>query len=179
MFMHAVPRRLSVIGTTGSGKTTLARKIAACLNISHIELDAIHWGPNWEPLDLDEFRAQISLALEGHDWVIDGNYSKVRDIVWSRADTVVWLDYGLPRVLYQLLQRTLHRVITRQVLWNENREHFHSQFLSRDSLFLWAVKTYPKQREIYPRLFMKPEYNHLHIVRLHSPKATEKWLQKM
>ena len=177
--MQAVPHRISVVGTTGSGKTTIARKLSICLGIPHIELDAIHWGVNWEPLAVDQFRVQTSQALEGDDWVVDGNYSKVRDIVWGRADTVIWLDYSLPRILYQLFRRTLRRVITRQELWNQNREHFRDQFLSRDSLFLWAIKTYSRRRKTYPELFKKTEYNHLHILRLPSPKTTEIWMQEL
>ena len=153
--MHVTARRISVVGTTGTGKTTLARRLSACLGIPHIELDAIHWGSNWEPLPVDEFRAQTTKALEGDAWAVDGNYRKVRDIVWERADTVVWLDYNLSRVLFQLFQRTLRRVVTREELWNENREHFRSQFLSQDSIFLWAIKTYPQRKKAYPELFAK------------------------
>ena len=87
--MSSTPRRISIIGTTGSGKTTLGQNIAARLGISHIELDAIHWRENWEPLPIDEFRNQLALALPEDAWVVDGNYSKVRDIIWERADTIV------------------------------------------------------------------------------------------
>ena len=174
--MQAIPQRISIIGTTGSGKTTLGHNIAERLGIPHIELDAIHWRENWDPLPVDEFRDQVILALAKDSWVIDGNYSKVRDIIWERAETIVWLDYSLPRILYQLFQRTLRRVFTRQELWNENREHFQSQFMSRDSIFLWAIKTYPKRRKLYPELFAKPENAHLNIVHLSSPKKKQIWL---
>ena len=110
---------------------------------------------------------------------MDGNYGKVRDLVWERADTVVWLDYSLPRVLYQLLHRTFRRVFTKEVLWNQNREHFQAQFLSRDSLFFWAIKTYPKRKKLYPELFSQPEYSHLRIVRLKSPKEKQAWLTEL
>ncbi|MFC1997214.1 adenylate kinase [Chloroflexota bacterium] len=177
--MSFLPRRISVVGTTGSGKTTLARKLFVCLAIPHIELDAIYWGAHWEPLSVVEFRAQTSEALDGNAWVVDGNYSKVRDIVWDRADTVVWLDYPLPQILHQLLQRTFRRVFLREKLWKKNQEGFHSQFLSRDSLLLYAIKPYPKHREMYPKLITKPRYNHLKLVRLQSPKATNKWIQEL
>lgn len=176
--MYPIPQRISIVGTTGSGKTTLAHNLSLLLDVPHIELDAIHWRENWEPLPVDEFRAQVAQALIQDCWVVDGNYSKVRDIIWERADTIVWLDYGLPRILYQLLQRTLHRVFTRQELWNQNREHFRSQFLSRDSLFLWAIKTYPRRKKLYSELFAKTEYSHLNIVRFSSPKATQKWTEE-
>jgi adenylate kinase family enzyme len=177
--MQSLPQRISVVGTTGSGKTTFAQKLSQCLEIPHFELDAIHWQENWEPLPVEKFRTQVSKVLTQEAWVIDGNYRKVRDLIWKRADTVVWLDYSLPRILCQLLQRTFRRVLTHEELWNENREHFRSQFLSRDSLFLWAIKTYPKRKNLYPELFDQPKYHHLHIVHLVSPKTRDKWLDEL
>jgi len=89
-------QRISVVGTSGSGKTTLARQIFQSIDIPHIELDALHHEPNWTEAPIDVFRKRVEQSLSGNSWVVDGNYSKVRDIVWSRADTVIWLDYPLP-----------------------------------------------------------------------------------
>jgi adenylate kinase family enzyme len=86
-------QRISVIGATGSGKTTVARRTAEALGVPHIELDALHWEPDWEEAPLEVFRERVSDAIQGERWVVDGNYSKVRDMVWGRADTVLWLDY--------------------------------------------------------------------------------------
>ena len=110
-------RRISVIGTSGSGKTTTASQIARRLGIPHVELDALHWEADWTPATLDVFRKRVAQALGGDAWAVDGNYSKVRDIVWNRADTVVWLDYGLPVILWQLVHRTLRRSLTQEELW--------------------------------------------------------------
>jgi adenylate kinase family enzyme len=96
-------RRIVIIGPSAVGKTTLSARLARILGVPHIELDAIHWGPNWTPAGRDAFCATVDRALSGDGWVVDGSYSSVRHIVWPRADTVVWLDYGLPRVLWQLL----------------------------------------------------------------------------
>jgi adenylate kinase family enzyme len=81
--------RVSIVGTSCSGKTTLARGISSVMGIPHFELDAIHWLPNWTPRPIDLFRAAVEEATTGDRWVIDGNYSKVRDIIWSRATDVV------------------------------------------------------------------------------------------
>jgi adenylate kinase family enzyme len=169
-------RRIAVVGTTGSGKTMLARQIAQRLAITHVELDAVHWGPNWTPIPIEIFREHTAQALSGDAWVVDGNYGKVRDIVWHRADTVVWLDYALPVILGRLLWRTLRRTITQEELWHGNRERFLTQFSSRDSLFLWALRTYPRRRREYPMLFKEPEYVHLAVVHLRSPRAARAWL---
>ena len=96
-------RRIVIIGPSAVGITTLSARLARILGVPHIELDAIHWGPNWTPAERDVFCATVDRALSGDGWVVDGSYSSVRHIVWPRADTVVWLDYGLPRVLWQLL----------------------------------------------------------------------------
>jgi adenylate kinase family enzyme len=169
-------RRIAVVGTTGSGKTTLAQQLARRLAIPHVELDALHWDPYWTPVPPEVFRERTALALNGEAWVVDGNYSAVRDVVWSRADTLVWLDYPLPVILWRLFWRTLRRVVTREELWNENRERFLAQFFSRDSLFLWVLRSYPRRRREYPALLDQPAYAHLAVVRLHSPRAARAWL---
>ena len=169
-------RRIVVVGTTGSGKTTLAGELAQRLEVPHVELDALHWEPNWAEAPIEIFRARVARAVSGEAWVTDGNYSVVRDIVWSRADTIVWLDYSLPTILYRLTRRTFRRIFTREELWNGNKERMWVQFLSRDSIFLWALKTYRKRRKEYPELLSSPEYAHLHLVHLHSPHQSRRFL---
>lgn len=169
-------RRVTVVGTTGSGKTTLARALAERLGVPHVELDALHWGPNWTAVPKEELRARVSAALAGDGWVVDGNYRSVRDIVWARADTLVWLDYPLPLVMTRLARRTFGRAFRRERLWNDNRENLVTHFTRRDSLFLWAVQTHPKHRREYPIELARPEHRHLAIVRLRSPGEAQQWL---
>ncbi len=171
-------RRFAVIGTSGSGKTTTASQIARRLGISHVELDALHWEPGWAEAPLAIFCERVAQALRGDAWAVDGNYSKVRDIVWSRADTVVWLDYALPVIMGRLIQRTLRRIVTQEELWNGNRESLRTMF-SRESILLWALQTYRKRREEYPILFNRPEYAHLAVARLRSPQAARAWLSSL
>ena len=82
-------RRVVVVGTSGTGKTTVASRIAAALGAPHVELDGLHWGPDWTEIPDEEFRSRTIEATSGESWVADGNYSVVRDILWSRADTIV------------------------------------------------------------------------------------------
>jgi hypothetical protein len=96
--------------------------------------------------------------------------------VWRRAELLVWLDYPLPLVLWRLLRRTLRRALTREVLWNGNRERLVANFASRDSLFLWAIQTDAKRRREYTREVQAPEHQHLTVVRLGGPRATATWL---
>src|SRR6266478_8449083 len=114
--------RVIVIGTSCSGKTTFARSLARISNCPHIELDTLYWQPNWTPRPPEEFRNLVAQALSQDCWVTDGNYSIVRDLVWSRATTVIWLNYVFPTVLWRALTRTLRRVLTQEELFSGNRE---------------------------------------------------------
>jgi adenylate kinase family enzyme len=165
-----VPDRVVVGGTTGSGKTTLAREIAAMIGAPAVELDSLHWEPDWTEAETPVFRARVEAALAGGRWVVDGNYNKVRDLTWARADLLVWLDYPIARIFWQLAHRTTRRVFTQEELWSGNRERFRTAFLSRESLFVWAVQTHWKKRREYPVTLRRPEYAHLRVVRLRSPK---------
>ena len=168
-------RRIAVVGTSGSGKTTMADAVARRLGIPHVELDAIHWLPNWEMVPDDVFRDQVSQALSGEAWTVDGNYGKVRDIIWARADSIVWLDYSRPVVMTRIIRRTFRRLVTRQELWDTNRETWDKVF-SRDSIVLWAWRTYQRHRSQYPELLARPEHAHLAVVHLRTPRESRRWL---
>lgn len=169
-------QRIVVVGTSGSGKTTLAGELAKRLNIPHVELDSIHWGPDWTPRP--DFIERAQVALSGDSWVVDGNYSRLRDWSWRRADTVVWLDYPLWLILWRLTRRTARRVFGREELWAGNRETVDKVF-SRDSIFVWVLQTYPRRKREYPQLLKEPAFAHLTAVHLCSPRETERWLSAL
>ncbi len=169
-------QRIAVVGTCGSGKTTLAARLARILGVPHVELDALHWEPAWTEADNERFRERVTQAVTEDMWVVDGNYRVARDIVWPRADTVVWLNFRLSLIMWRLVRRTFRRVFTREELWNGNRERFLTQLFSRESILLWALQTYRRRRREYPLLFAKPENAHLTVVHLSSPRAAERWI---
>src|SRR5207244_2266288 len=103
------PRRIVVVGTSCSGKSTLARSIAGVLAVKYVELDFLFWEENWRKSDSTVFRTRVSQAVEGDGWVVDGNYSAIRDLIWSRAQIVVWLDYPLAKILLRFFKRSLGR----------------------------------------------------------------------
>lgn len=168
--------RIAVVGTTGAGKTVLARCLSRLFSIPHVEMDALNWEPNWTPAPTEVFRRRVEEATRGNGWVVDGNYGDARDIVWPRATTLVWLDYPLRTVMWRLVWRTLWRGIKKEELWNGNRERLWTQFFSRESLFLWAIRTYRMRRKTYPVLLRQPEHAHLKVARLRSPRETRDWL---
>ena len=171
--------RIVVVGSTGSGKTVLARELSRALRIRHIELDALRWDPNWNEVSNDTFRERVAEAVVGAQWIVDGNYGIARDLIWPQATTIVWLDYALRVIIWRLLWRTVKRVFTREVLWNGNQERFRAAFLSRDSLFLWVLQTYWHRRRTYPVEFQKSEHRHIDVAHLRSPKDARKWMPRV
>ena len=171
--------RIVVCGTTGSGKSTLAAQLSRRLGIPHVELDALHWGPNWTAGPTEVFRQRAAEATRGDAWVVDGNYSVTRDIVWSKATTVIWLDYSITVIMWRLLRRTLRRGVTQEELWNGNIESIRENFFSRESLFVYALKSHWRRRRSLPVEFAKPQHAHLKVVHLRSPSATRRWLSSI
>lgn len=169
-------RRIVVVGAAGSGKSTLAAAVATRLGHPFIELDAIFWGPNWAAMQSDVFRERVTAAISGDIWVAAGNYTSARDLLWSRADTLVWLDLPLPLILWRLLRRTLRRVLRRETLWGGNRETWRDAFFSRESLFPYAVTQHRRFRRELPALLAQT-YPHLTLIRLRTPSAVTTWLK--
>lgn len=170
------PPRVAVVGTTGSEKTTVAKRLALALGAPHVEMDALHWGPNWTSRPIEEVQEQLAVALAGGRWVCVGNYSNVQPFVVARANALVWLDYPLRRVMWQLLARTVRRAVTRERLWSGNQERWRN-FVSRDSIFLWALKTHGRRRRQYGAIEREP--GRLMVVRLRSSGETESWLGRV
>jgi adenylate kinase family enzyme len=174
----AVVRRVSVVGNSGSGKSTLARELARVLGVPHVELDSIFHQPGWEPLPAQEFQRAVAARAGEDGWVIDGNYSAVRPIVWARADTVVWLDLPRRTVMRQVTWRTLRRALTRQELWNGNREPLVN-FLSwvpEESIISWAWHSHDKYRTRYAAAAADPAYGQLTFIRLARRRDISRFL---
>lgn len=173
-----MPRRVVVIGTTGSGKTTLARRLARALDARHVELDALYHEANWRPAEVDVFRETIRAAIDTERWVADGAYAGlVWDVLWAKADAIVWLDFAFPLVMRRLFWRSLRRGLRREELWNGNRESLRTHFLTSDSLFNWARKSHWRHRKAYPERFALPEMSRVEVVRCRSPREAERWLR--
>jgi len=169
--------RVTVLGTSGCGKSTFARRLAARIGAPHIELDAINWQAGWRDLNThepEEFVRRVTGAVAGEAWVCDGNYRRVRDLVLARATHVVWLDYPRWLVMARVFRRSFVRALTRQELWpgTGNREEF-GRWLDREHPIRWAWDTYEDRRRRFEALFEDPRVAHMARYRLRRPADTE------
>jgi adenylate kinase family enzyme len=163
--------RVVVIGTSGAGKTTLARTIARRLALPHIELDALNWQAGWRDLarsDPAEFTRRVAVATVADGWVADGNYAVVRDLVWRNASHLVWLDYARPVIMTRVIGRTLLRVAMRTELWAGNRERWPA-LLRPSHPIRWAWRTWAALRQETAECIGRDEYAHLNVLRLRRP----------
>lgn len=172
-------KRVLVVGTSGSGKTTTARRLAAVLDARHVELDALFWNPGWEEADVPTFRARVCDALDTPSWVACGNYwSKLRDMTWASADTVVWLDLPVRTCRRRVVVRTLQRSLLRRDLWSGNRERLGD---------LWAADSLVRPLRARKRAFTAryagaaadTSFAHIEVVRLTSPAQVRRWMRQV
>jgi len=176
---HPDLSRVAVVGTSGSGKTSLARRLADSLGATHVELDAIHWGPGWSELPADELREAVAREIASDRWIVDGNYGRVRDMVWARATAVIWLNYPFHTVFSRAVARTARRVATGEEIFSGNRETFRAGFLSTDSIPWWVVKTFRSRRREYRQLFEGDSYPELAFIEFRRPREADEFLQRL
>lgn len=176
--------RIRIVGTSGSGKSVLADRVSARTGLARIELDAVFWDAGWQMRDLDEARARVHEFVRRHPegWVADGNWtSRLGDALDpgspDGADTVVWLDLPRPRVMRQVIGRTLRRVVRREQLWHGNRERA-SNLLRRNpekNIVRWAWTNHPVTRERMLARIAAGEP----IVRLRDRSEIDAWLASL
>src|SRR5687767_1968345 len=171
--------RINVVGTSGSGKTMLARELARLLNLPYVEMDALFWKPGWRESSNEEFFPKVQEAISGDRWVLDGNYTRTLPIKWKRVQLVVWLDPSFIQTVLRVTARTIGRAFTREELWpgTGNRESLAEAFLSRKSIIWWAVSTHAQNRRKYRALMAAPEHSHITFLRLRSRANASRFLQ--
>ncbi|EQC48910.1 AAA domain protein [Bacteriovorax sp. BSW11_IV] len=173
-------KKILVIGTSGSGKSTFANKLSKKLSIPHFQLDALQFKDNWEIKEDSEFFSAIENSLKNDSWIIDGNYGRTHHLTWPKADTVIWIDLPLWLTLYQNFSRSFKRALTKEIIWEglNNRESFKMLF-SKESVTLWALKTYKTNRERYTHRMSDPKLSHIKFHHLKSRRDIRNFLQKI
>jgi len=175
--MSQAVSRVLVIGTSCAGKSTFARALAQVQALPYVELDQLFWAPNWTAKPVEDFRALASAATAGESWVVDGNYGDVRDILWPRANLVIWLNYSFPVILWRALRRTVRRNFTRQELWHGNRESLKRSFLSRESILVWVSTTFRKRQRQFAALRESGTFPQVTWVEFNRPAQAQQFLR--
>jgi adenylate kinase family enzyme len=170
--------KINVVGTSGSGKSTFARRLAQRRGIPYVEMDKLFWGAGWRVPDDAEFFPKVAAAIAGDAWVLDGNYTRTVPIKWQRVDMVVWLDYPFATTLYRAVKRALMRAWTKAELWDGtgNRESFRKLIFSKDSIVRWTIQTYRGNRRRYEAAMADPRNAAITFVRLRRPSEAERFL---
>ncbi len=171
-------KKINIIGTSGSGKSTFAKKLSEQLHIPYIEIDAIFWGKNWYWPPDEAFFARLQEALDQEAWVLDGNYTRTTPIKWEAVDTVIWIDFSFARTLYQVTTRSIRNLITRKELWpgTGNRQTIQ-HFFSKDSIILSTIRVYRKNRTKYLKMMGSVEYEHIKFIQLRNSKECSRFLE--
>ena len=168
--------RILVVGSSCAGKTTFAQALAQRLDVPHVQLDALHHLPGWQPRPPEELRALVAEAIAVPDWIVDGNYWRLRELIWPRATHLIWLNYSFPRVMARAFKRTISRVVTQEELYNGNRETFRRAFMSRDSMLLWVPQAFPRRRREYRRIFDHDAMWSMQKLEFTHPRDAERYL---
>lgn len=175
-------RRINVIGTSASGKSTFSKTLAHKLNLSYIELDDLFWLDNWQESTNDAFLNKLQYRIDQapQGYVIDGNYSRTQSIKWKNIDTIIWLDFPFHVNLYRSVKRALQRVVSKQKLWpNSNNKESFRMILTRDSIIWWMIKTHKENQQKYLAIMNQPEYAHIRFIHLRSSKQSQQFLDEI
>ena len=173
--------RIVVVGNTGSGKSTLSRELSKKLGFPYLELDSVYHQPDWEPLPEVEFRARLADFALQPSWIIDGNYLNigVRELIWPVADTLIWLD--LPRwvVLPRVIRRTVKRALTREELWNGNKEPWSNFYDPRPdrNVIVWSFVKHSEYRQKFEQARSEIDTAHLRMYRLTSTGEVDRFVE--
>lgn len=126
-------RRIVILGSAGSGKSVLARRLGEKLSAPVVHLDALYWEPGWKALGIDTFRSRLTDAISGDAWITDGNYAVHSfDLRMPRADLVIWVERPTLHCAWRVFRRAAGSYFrTDEYLASGCREQIDRRFLDR------------------------------------------------
>ncbi|TNF01378.1 MAG: adenylate kinase [Deltaproteobacteria bacterium] len=171
--------KIVIVGSSSSGKTTLGRQLSKILGQPHQELDFFNWEENWTEAKHEVFRQRVDEFTSKTKWITDGNYGRVQDLTINRATLVIWLDYSLPLILSRFFRRSIRRSITKEELWNGNRETLKNSMWGKESLLAWILQVYPKNIARYEEMITNNDSSKRRFLRFKTPRETKDFVQKL
>jgi len=173
-------RRVSIVGSSGAGKSSVATALGERIDAPVIELDDLAHGPDWTPTPTPIFRSDLTDALGAAEathggWIAPGNHRTVADIAQGRADTIVWLDLPRRVSMCRLLRRSVRRSLTREEVWGGNRESLRN-LVSRDparNVLVWAWQNHPLYRDLYDGHATGDFWSHATVHRLRTQRDVD------
>jgi adenylate kinase family enzyme len=170
------PHRILVNGSAGSGKTTLAARVADRLGLPHTELDALHHGPGW--VRRPEFLDEVAALAAGDRWITEWQYGDARPILLARCDLMIWLDLPRRTSFSRVVRRTVRRRWRREVLWNGNVEGpLWKMVVDPEHIVRWAWTSH--HRTALRVEHTRRERPDLPVVRLRTPAEVDRWLTNL
>jgi adenylate kinase family enzyme len=168
-------RRVLVVGSSGAGKTTAARRVADRLGLPFHEMDVLALGPGWsQSPDLVD---QVKRITAEPTWIFDSwGHPAVRDWMWESADTILWLDYPPQLVMRRLIWRSAIRTATRAELFGGNRETVREWLRPVHPVWSAAATFAERRRYLFDRTTRSA---HCRTVRFTSPREFERWLEQL
>ena len=148
--MYDVEMKIALMGCSGSGKSTFARRLEEELGYPRIELDSYFHLAGWKAKPTEQFKSEVSEFLGRSErssggWIVDGNYlSKLDDLVLAKADIVIWFNLPKKILMKRVIKRSLRRAITREELWNGNRESLGNllKWSPEENIIRWTWSQY-------------------------------------
>lgn len=98
-------QRIMIIGSCGSGKSTISHQIQKATGLPLYHLDQYYWKPNWTETPKEEWEQIVTNLAAKDRWIIDGNYGGTMDVRFERADTIVYMDMSTVKCLWRVMGR--------------------------------------------------------------------------
>ena len=170
--LNELGQKISIIGTSNSGKSTLAQYLAKKLNLPcyHLDQFAFHPNTNWVRRPSDEFIQDHNKLLSGKSWIIEGNYSSCMKGRFDSSDTVIWLDSSVITCVYRYIVRAIKNDSSRPGRLDGAIKEFNFDMITH------ILFTYPKLRKRYSDLLSSSNVSPLIISSMKNlNKYYKKW----